>query len=325
MEIDGQWTTGPTDAGQTVLALLRRLVSLSWTACRKLLADRRVTVNDILCIHEARRLIAGDRICILVRPLSTIHHTRLTLYHADPDIVVVEKPAGIVTVRRPEESGWTEAKKALAPTLDELVQQQLTRQLPPPRRPPILQTTAAELFRVQRLDRDTSGIVVFARTATAARHLIDQFRRHSVTRAYHAIVVGCPQPATIRSRLVRDRGDGRRGSSRDARSGQLAVTHLRPLEQRSGLALVECRLETGRTHQIRIHLSEQGCPVCGDSRYGENANGSSSAFGSSVPRLALHAVRLDFLHPATGQPLTFESPMPSDLARWWASLASSAR
>src|SRR5207249_8278280 len=108
---------------------------------------------------------------------------------------------------------------------------------------------------VQRLDKETSGLIVFARTVDAERGLGRQFKAHTVTRRYLALVPGDVGPQTIRSNLVRDRGDGRRGSGRASDAGKEAVTHLEVAERLPGHTLVRCRLETGRTHQIRIHLA----------------------------------------------------------------------
>ena len=122
---------------------------------------------------------------------------------------------------------------------------------------------------MHRLDRDTSGLLVFARTAEAQQHLEHQFRTHSTRRRYLAVVRGAVESQTIESRLVRDRGDGRRGSTTLPNVGRRAVTHVRAVERLGDYTLIECRLETGRTHQIRIHLSELGHPLCGDKVYGQ--------------------------------------------------------
>ena len=121
---------------------------------------------------------------------------------------------------------------------------------------------------VQRLDKETSGLVVFARTVAAERGLGKQFHAHTVHRRYVAVVPGWATKQTIRTRLVRDRGDGRRGSTTLPEQGKEAITHIEPVERLPGYTLVACRLETGRTHQIRIHLAELGHPVCGERVYG---------------------------------------------------------
>src|SRR5207245_8632839 len=113
---------------------------------------------------------------------------------------------------------------------------------------------------VHRLDKETSGLVVFARTVAADRGLGRQFHAHTVVRRYLAVVPGFVPPQTVRSFLVRDRGDGRRGSSDDETQGKEAVTHFDVAERLPGYTVLSCRLETGRTHQIRIHLAQLGHP-----------------------------------------------------------------
>jgi 23S rRNA pseudouridine1911/1915/1917 synthase len=166
---------------------------------------------------------------------------------------------------------------------------------------------------VHRLDRDTSGLLVFARSVTAERHLMQQFRRHTTHRRYLAVVRGNVAAQTISTRLVRDRGDGRRGSTRLPEVGKVAVTHVRPVERLGPYTLLECRLETGRTHQIRIHLSERGYPLCGEKVYDQPLFGEATPDESGAPRLALHAAELGFEHPVTGEPMRFEMPLPDDL------------
>ncbi len=303
-------TIGAEQEGQTLLAVLRSMSpGASWNDCRRLLTSRRVVVNGVLCVHEARRLQRGDTLQVNAASAhSPPQSGQLVIYHVDDQIVVVDKPAGVVSTRRPEELHWPDEKKRLAPTLDELVTDRL---LPAPKSLKTSRRRPPPLLRVQRLDRDTTGVMVFARTTSAATVLIEQFAAHRAERLYHAIVHGCPPATTIRSQLVRDRGDGRRGSSPDGRHGVLAVTHLRPLETRGAYTRVECRLETGRTHQIRIHLSELGFPVCGDRQYGR---------ADAAPRLALHAVFLALIHPTSQQRMEFTAPWPADLESWWRNL-----
>jgi 23S rRNA pseudouridine1911/1915/1917 synthase len=206
-------------------------------------------------------------------------------------VIVVDKPAGVSTVpfagdERPERG-----------TLDRLVADWLGQR---------------RVFVVQRLDRDTTGPIVFARTADAARSLSGQLRRHTVTRRYWALVHGALTAGeTIRSELVADRGDGRRGSLLPGRRApaaerRLAVTHVTPVARLGPLSLVECRLETGRTHQIRIHLAERGHPLVGERAYapGGPAGGAE--------RILLHAFELCFDHPTRGERRRFAGLPPED-------------
>src|SRR5260370_30835296 len=142
---------------------------------------------------------------------------------------------------------------------------------------------------VHRLDKDTSGLVVFARTPAAERSLGLQFRGHLTGRRYLAVVRGRAKPGRIESCLVPDRGDGRRGSSPVPGTGKRAVTDVKVLEDLGSYSLIECRLETGRTHQVRIHLGEAETPICGERVYDRPPHGQPLSDGSGAARLALHA------------------------------------
>jgi 23S rRNA pseudouridine1911/1915/1917 synthase len=227
--------------------------------------------------------------------------------HADDQVVVVDKPAGLTTMRHPEEAAefGRRARRFLPPTLADLLPGLLARGRPGHQPPP---------RAVHRLDKETSGLVVFARTAEAERHLGRQFRAHSTERLYRGVVRGRAREGRIESWLVRDRGDGRRGSTERAGAGQRAVTHVCVVEELGDYTLVECRLETGRTHQVRIHLGEAGTPLCGERVYDRPIHGKPLPDGSGTPRVALHATFLGFEHPATGLRMRFSSPLPPDLA-----------
>jgi 23S rRNA pseudouridine1911/1915/1917 synthase len=167
---------------------------------------------------------------------------------------------------------------------------------------------------VHRLDKETSGVMVFTRTWLAKQSLTQQFREHTVLRRYLALAAGDVATQTIRSDIHADRGDGLRGSLPRGRrgspgQGQRAVTHVRALEKLDGATLVECRLETGRTHQIRIHLSESGHPLVGERVYIRGFAGPLI----DAPRLMLHAAELGFVHPATEREMRWEQPLPDDM------------
>jgi 23S rRNA pseudouridine1911/1915/1917 synthase len=170
--------------------------------------------------------------------------------------------------------------------------------------------------KVHRLDKLTSGLVVFARSAVAERELGRQFKAHTVDRQYVAVVRGRPQPGTVRTWLIANRGDGRRGSSKTEGVGKLAVTHLVNVVPLGEYSLVTCRLETGRTHQIRIHLAELGHPVCGDPVYHLRPDGTKFPDESGAPRLALHAELLGFEHPTADKRMRWEMPPPADLRQF---------
>ena len=302
--------TPPDLAGQTLAAVLRRLLpELSWRQARGLVEGRRVRLDGEVCLDPARRLREGVVVEVLARPQAPPRQPELlALCYLDGHVVVVEKPSGVATVRHPTERAWPARRKALHPTLEDLV-------------PPLVARTEGRRAKgplprlrvVHRLDKDTSGLVVFARTVTAESGLGKQFRDHTVTRRYLAVVPGRVAPRRVASRLVRDRGDGRRGSTDLPNEGKEAVTHVEVVETLPGYTLVACRLETGRTHQIRIHLSELGHPVCGDKVYVRRPDGKQFSDKSGAPRLALHATELGFTHPVTGAALHWTMPLPADL------------
>ena len=177
------------------------------------------------------------------------------------------------------------------------------------------------VLSVHRIDRDTSGLLAFARSPEMQTALIAQFAAHDVVRVYKTVVLGTPIHQTVRCRLVRDRGDGLRGSTKKENAGKESVTHIKPIRSFRGTdgteyTEIECQLETGRTHQIRIHLTELGHPVCGDTVYRNSVRQPAIPDNSGAPRLALHAIKLGFTHPKTGEPMHFSSPWPDDMVRF---------
>jgi 23S rRNA pseudouridine1911/1915/1917 synthase len=306
-------------AGLTLAAALRQFRSDdSWSTIHRLIRNRHVQINGVLCLDETRKLKARDVVKVWVEPRNPLPRAEtLCIRYQDRHIVVVEKPSGVTTLRHSEERNWSNRRKQHQPTLDEMLRDVLARkrssksskQGQKPKQKPLF------LRAVHRLDRDTSGLMVFALSPQAERILTGMFRKHDLHRVYLAIVEGSVEAQTFESRLVRDRGDGLRGSTALPNTGKRAVTHVRPVEHLNGYTLIECRLETGRTHQIRIHLAEAGHPVCGDKVYRRALFKSPTADRGGALRQALHASQLGFNHPITGEPLHFEMPLPADFAR----------
>jgi 23S rRNA pseudouridine1911/1915/1917 synthase len=302
--------TGPENAGQTLGAVVRRVTDLPWTRARELCRRGKVRVNEQLETDAARRLTAGDQVTIdPAAPRLRAHVLEASaLVHVERELVVVNKPAGVMTM--PFEDGDKN-------TLVDRVRFALRRQRD-------LAGRHAELGVVQRLDKDTTGLLVFSRTLAAKRHLQNQLREHSIERRYLAIVHGTlTTPCTIESELVLDRGDGLRGSFKPSRQrprpppdAQHAVTHVRPLRALRNATLVECQLETGRQHQIRIHLSERGHMLVGEQVYVREHRGPRLP----APRPMLHAYVLGFTHPQTERPMRFELDPPEDFAHMLLSL-----
>lgn len=159
------------------------------------------------------------------------------------------------------------------------------------------------LFIVHRLDREASGLLVFAKSEISKRQLQRQFKEHSAGRTYLAIAEGhlVRNQQTIQSYLAENRMH-RCYSTQDRSKGKPAITHVKVLKRSAHRTLAEVQLETGRKHQIRVHLAEQGHPIVGDQAYGSRTN--------PIRRLALHAAKLAFMHPRTGKPLEFSSQPP---------------
>ncbi|CAN5327908.1 RluA family pseudouridine synthase [soil metagenome] len=300
------------EEGHTLAKVLRSRLHASlpsWNQVRTLIEGRRVQVGGGVCIDPTRRLREGDRVELLKSPARIpMLNSDLVLRQLEDHFVVVEKPAGVSSVRHPAELDWPEEKRRLDPTLQDLTQWQIAKQLNRNAK------TLPPLRIVHRLDRDTSGLLLFARTVLAEREIGRQFRKHTVVRRYLALVPGIFLPQTIRTTLIRDRGDGRRGSTKQPDvTGKEAITHVTVEEALPGFTLLSCKLETGKTHQIRIHLSEAGHPVCGEKVYTKTTGGVELPKAMHAPRLCLHAAELGFEHPVTNAHVHWAMPLPRDI------------
>jgi 23S rRNA pseudouridine1911/1915/1917 synthase len=326
--------------GSAVDAVARALFALSWGRARDLVQRGKVKVDGRVVTSPTVRVREGAVVTLDLaardpRAAKEALESEAMVY-VDAHVVVVEKPSGISTVPfDPEGMGASIAHRPRTPdeevTLDQRVRTALAkrerargRSGPPP-----------EIGVVHRLDKETSGLVVFTRSWAAKKALLQAFRFHTVHRRYLALVHGIPKDQTIVSHFVEDRGDGLRGSVEHRRGRsyavgsektQRAVTHVEVLERFPSAAgqpcaLVACRLETGRTHQIRIHLSEAGHPVLGERVY---IRGYDRPL-VPAPRVMLHAAELGFEHPATGKEMRWTSPLPSDMSEMLAFLRGSAQ
>jgi len=169
---------------------------------------------------------------------------------------------------------------------------------------------------VHRIDKDTSGLLVVAKTDPAHEGLAAQFAKHSIERRYAAIVAGLPKTGsgTVDANLARSSTDRKKIAIVSVGRGKRAVTHWRLVETLKQAALMECQLETGRTHQVRVHMASIGHPLLGDPVYGRSRSEHREVLKRlEFNRQALHAARLGFIHPITGGTLTFDSPIPSDM------------
>jgi 23S rRNA pseudouridine1911/1915/1917 synthase len=291
----------PEEVGERLdLVLSRRGLGLSRAAVQQLIAADRVSLSGRPA-RASLRLKAGEH--LIVRPLPPPPSTAapedlpVEVLHEDPHVLVLVKAAGMVVHPAPGHGSGT--------LVNALRFRQSVRELDDDEteRPGI----------VHRLDKETSGVMVVAKTVAARAGLIEQFQAHSLERAYVAIALGAlPAVQTFETTHARHPVDRKRFTGKLAK-GKRAVTHVRVLEQLEGASYVECRLETGRTHQIRMHLSEAGFPLLADKLYGRTSRDARmQAAAQAIGRQALHAQVLGFEHPCTREAMRFEAPPPAD-------------
>jgi 23S rRNA pseudouridine1911/1915/1917 synthase len=231
----------------------------------------------------------------------------LDILYEDEHLLVLHKPAGLVV--------HPAAGHERGTLVNALVHHTSVEAGADPRRPGV----------VHRLDKDTSGVMVVTRSEAARTGLAAQFARHSIERLYEAICLGLPPAAARFDTLIGRHPQDRKRFSTKVRSGKRAVTELTRLRELHGAALVQCRLETGRTHQIRVHLADHGFPLLGDSVYGRASKDVLlREVSAELGRQALHARVLGFVHPLTGARLRFDVAPPADFQRALARLAPHA-
>ena len=288
--------------------IARSVGALTRSAVQKLIDDGQVTV-DGSPQKPSLKLKGGERIAVVIpEPApseATAEDIPLEILYEDSDIVVINKPAGMVVHPGAGTSGGTLVNALLGHCGD-------LSGIGGTVRPGI----------VHRIDKETSGVLVVAKNDHAHHSLSGQFSAHSIKRVYLALVYGSPKgdKGKIESLIGRHPVDRKRMSSK-ARRGKHAVTHWQVIERFAGMTLVRLRLETGRTHQIRVHLSEAGYPLVGDKVYGGSGRLSSvtdpqlKGLIKELDRQALHAKTLGIIHPATGEYMEFDTDLPVDMAR----------
>ena len=296
-----------TEVGRIDRVLADRL-SLSRTRVQKLLLEGLVSVNG----EPARKsliLAIGDELEVVVPPVQPVNmiaeEIPLNIVHEDDALVVVDKPAGMVVHPAPGHRSGTMVNALLYHISD-------------------LSGVGGRLRPgiVHRLDRDTSGLLVVAKTDQAHHFLSDALRERRVKRIYRAVIWGhlSTNMMTINASLGRDSKDRKRMAVRE--DGRVAISHLRVREQWARADFLDVRLQTGRTHQIRVHLAHIGHPVVADPLYGagweRGMGGAQRAWAHElarrVPRQFLHAAELSFEHPVTGIEMHFEADLPDDLS-----------
>ena len=302
---------GPEAAGQRTDRFLADAIgALSRSRVKSLMQDGAVLRDDIALRDPAEPVRAGARFRVQP-PAPTPARPRpqaipFAILHEDADLIVLDKPAGLVVHPAPGNEDGTLVNALLAHCGDSLPG------IGGERRPGI----------VHRLDKDTSGVMVVAKTEQALATLSAAFAARDIDRSYVALVWGCPAPAegTIEGDIGRDPRDRKRMAI-VTRHGKHAATHYRTRTVwMPAASLLDCKLATGRTHQIRVHLASIGHPLVGDPVYLRRVPGAARTLAPAIrttlldfPRQALHAASLAFAHPRTGAAMRFERPMPADM------------
>jgi len=273
-------------AGETTLLefLIGAMPQRKRTVIKNLLAHKQVAVNGTPVTQFDTRLKPGSEVKVnLTREFRVFYNRRLKIVYEDDDIIVVNKGYGLLSM------GTDKIKDGTAYSiLRDYVKWKDPRNM---------------LFIVHRLDRDTSGLMVFARTQEAKDRLQHNWNNMVISRKYLAVVEGTPEPADgeVRSYLA-ENSRYEVYSTDNPDEGQLAITRYTTLRSNNGYSLMEVSLDTGRKNQIRVHMKDLGHPIAGDRRYG--------AKNSPIHRMALHAQTLRFVHPITRKDMNFSTPVP---------------
>lgn len=269
--------------------LIQSMPQRKRTAVKNLLSHKQIAVNGIPSTQFDMPLNPGDEVkANLTREFRVFYNRRLKLVYEDDDIIVVNKGYGLLSM------GTDKIKEG---TAYNILREYLKWQDP-----------RNKLFIVHRLDRDTSGLMVFAKSQEAKEKLQHNWNNMVIARKYLAVVEGKPEPeeGEVRSYLA-ENSRFEVYSTDKPEEGQLAVTRYRTLRSRNGYSLMEVSLDTGRKNQIRVHMKDLGHPIAGDRRYG--------AKSSPIHRMALHAQTLRFVHPITRKDMNFSTPVPASFAR----------
>jgi 23S rRNA pseudouridine1911/1915/1917 synthase len=297
-----RFVVAPAAAGQRLdVFLSQEIAEVSRSQLARQIGEAAVTVNGAAGV-PSRKLHAGDVIVweppAVVATEIAAEAMPLRIVHEDRWLVVIDKPAGLVVHPAPGHEAGTLVNALLAHCRD-------LRGIGGELRPGI----------VHRIDKDTSGLLVVAKDDQTMNALGAAFKAHTIERVYEALVAGAPPGASgrIDTFYGRDPRERKKFSSR-VRSGKRAVTNWKVVARFAGAARMEARLETGRTHQVRVHLAALGCPLLGDKVYGRPPRDLKiRAIADALGRQALHARLLGFVHPATGKTMTFSSDPPPDM------------
>ena len=302
---------GPQDSQKRLdRTLADELSGLSRTRLKTLIQAGLVSINGEPITDPAYRVTLREKIKVTIPPPEPAQprpqQIPITIVYEDDDLIVIDKPAGLVVHPAPGNPDQTLVNALLAHCGTSI------SGIGGVRRPGI----------VHRLDKGTSGLIVAAKNDMAHQYLSALFSKHRIERAYKAIILGVPSPAG--GEIVGNIGRNPKNRKKMAvvpRGGKKAHTRycLREVFDNGAASLVVCRLSTGRTHQVRVHLANMGHPILGDPLYGRRraifAQVSSHArdMVRNFPRQALHAFRLGFTHPVTAETMTFDSKLPYDM------------
>ena len=279
--------------------LIAKMGGMAKSSVKQLLGQRRVKVGNAVQTRHDFPLKPGDVVTISSgRGNSQLTHPKLRIVYEDDDLIVVNKQPGLLTVAATPGSSETTAFSILRAYVRK-------------------QNARASIYVVHRLDRETSGLLVFARSEELQHYMREYWRDLVTDRTYIALAEGIlePREGKITTWLTEDKRNAVVYSSPVDDGGDIAITNYKVLRTTPPLSgggwegaysLVELHLETGRTNQIRVHLASKGCPVVGDRKYG---HGNES---SPIDRLCLHAKVLEFIHPVTEKKVRFESPVPKE-------------
>jgi len=287
------WTV--EQAGVTLAAFVKARADVPNSIAKRHIGAGKVFVDGACVTTIDHRLVVGQQVELrLAAPKPFDPEREGVLVYDDAHVVVIDKPTGVNSVPYEDEKSGTAM---------DLIRGAWRRQGKA--------ATTVALHIVHRIDRATSGLLMFAKTKQAEQGLAAQLRAHSLERMYRCVAHGTVQSRTIDSYLVEDRGDGMRGSTTRLEQGKRAVTHVTAERVLRHATVCSVRLETGKTHQIRIHLAEAGHPLVGEPVYirdYEEAGGKLLTSG----RLMLHAATLGFEHPVTGARVSLSSALPPD-------------
>ena len=299
MPVPPPWTAPATAAGATVAAAVKDASGEPWTVVKRWIATGKVAVDGAVVTAVDHRLGGGERLEVrLAAPRPRDPMREAVIVHDDAHVIVIDKPSGISSVP------YDERETGTAMDLIRAAWRRMGRR-----------ATETPLHVVHRIDKATSGLIMFGKSKRAEVGLAAQLRDHSCERSYLCVAHGVVTGGRIESMLVADRGDGLRGSTPHAYQGKRAVTHVEVVARLRGATLCRVRLETGKTHQIRIHLAEQGHPLVGEEVYVRDFTEAGGRL-LAAPRLLLHAATLGFVHPVTGERLRFESAVPPEMTAW---------